>query len=440
MEKKLAKALKLSVIGRYTVYAVQTLSMMLMARLFTPEQFGIFAAIQVFVLFFMLFGEMGIAPALINEKKIRPRMRDGVFTFTWVLGVIVAIIFVLLSPLISDFYNNEIYNYLIIPISISVIFYSGSIVPLASLQRDKLFINIAKADILSEVICVILVLVGLSYLDPVYVLSLKALFFSIFRCFFLWLNSSFTITKRAKFGLEIGQVRSLLGFSSYQFGFNFVNYFSRNLDTILVGKYFSSASLGVYDKAYQLMRYPLQLLTFAMTPAIQPVLREIKGNAIEFERLHNKFIRYMSILGLAVGGAVYFSSDYIVLILLGEAWSDVTPLLQILSVTIPIQIVLSSSGGFFQAAGRADLLFVCGLFSSVTNVIAIILGISSGNLQILTWLLVISFSINFFQAYYIMGKYILPSGCFGVFKEIKLTLLIKAIFIIFVYWVKRNEI
>ena len=67
---KLTAALIKSVSGRYAVYAVQLISMMVLARLFTPETFGVFAVIQVFAIFFVLFSEMGLGPALINEKEI----------------------------------------------------------------------------------------------------------------------------------------------------------------------------------------------------------------------------------------------------------------------------------------------------------------------------------------------------------------------------------
>jgi PST family polysaccharide transporter len=307
---------------------------------------------------------------------------------------------------------------LVIPVALSVIFSTASIVPLASLQKESRFISIARCEGLAELISLITILILFKYIEPIWALTLKPLVAAILKSFFLWLASSTTVVGRPKFGAKISTVKKLLSFSLYQFGFNIVNYFSRNLDNILVGKYFSTVSLGVYDKAYQLMRYPLMLLTFAMNPAIQPVLTEIKDNPYEFERLHNKFVRYMSLLGLAIGISVYLSAELIVKILLGEQWLNVIPLLEILSLTIPIQIVLSSSGGFFQAAGRADLLFKCGVFSAVVNVIAIVFGILGGTLEGLCWSLLISFSINFMQCYFVLTRNLLPSGFLLFLKQI----------------------
>lgn len=418
IDKKLIDSLMKSVAGRYAVYVVQLVSMVIMARIFTPENFGVFAIIHVFSAFFILFSEMGLGPALIDQKTVSRRMRDGVFSVTWIIGFVLATLFVLSGPVISSFYSNDLYHTLVIPLAISIVFSTAAIVPLASLQKESRFILIARCDGLAEIFSLIGVLILVMNIEPIVALSIKPLIAAIFRLLFLWRASKETSTGQAIFGRYLGEIKQLLSFSLYQFGFNIVNYFSRNLDNILVGKYFSTASLGAYDKAYQLMRYPLMLLTFAMNPAIQPVLTELKDNPIEFERLHNKFVRYMSLLGLIIGISVCFLAEWIVIILLGSQWLNVIPLLEILSLTIPIQIVLSSSGGFFQAAGRVDLLFKCGVFSSIVNVIAIIIGVSGGTLEGLCWCLLASFSINFTQCYYVLSKYLLPSGFVLFFKQI----------------------
>lgn len=434
--QKLVHSIFKSMGGRYAVYGSQVLSLVVLARMFTPEVFGIFAVVQVFAVFFLLFSEMGLGPALINEKKIPPKKRDGVFSVTLIIGLVIGITFLFFGPLISWFYDNPLYNLLVIPVAISVLFNTASIVPLAALQKESRFITIARCDVIAEFISLAGVFILLDKIPPIWALSSKVLTVSITKFILLWLSSHITVVGRPKFGRQLKQVNSLLGFSMYQFGFNVVNYFSRNLDNILVGKFFGLTSLGIYDKAYQLMRYPLMLLTFAMSPAIQPVMSEVRSNTTEFEHLHNKLVRYLSIVGLAAGIVIYILAEVMVTILLGEQWDDVAPLLKILSVSVPIQVVLSTSGGFFQAAGRADLLFKCGVFSACTNIAAITLGIWFGTLDILCWALVCSFSINFFQCYYIMGKYVLlEAGVFGVFKNLLVAMIGTLLFTLSIFFI-----
>ena len=426
---ELGQALIKSMTGRYALYIAQMFSLMILARVFTPEIFGIFAVIEVFATFFILFSEMGFGPALINQVEIPKEVRDGIFSITAIIGIFIAASFLLLSPIISSFYENEIYEILVIPVAVSVLFNTVSIVPLAILQREKKFILVAGSDIAGEITSVIIVFILLAFIPPIFALSSKPLTISIIRSFSLWYLSGNCLIGRPLFGRQFYHVKKILSFSAFQLGFNIMNYFSRSLDNILVGKYLGVSSLGVYDKAYQLMRYPLMLLTFAMTPAIQPVLTKLKNDKSEFERLHNQLVNYLAIAGLVAGISIYFFSDFIVLILLGEQWGGVSNILKLLSVTIPIQMMLSSSGGFFQAAGRADLLFSCGVFSSVVNVIAIILGIYFGSLEALCLALIISFSINFIQCYTVLSIYILPRGLIGLVKKVWWSLIINIIFI-----------
>ena len=67
-------------------------------------------------------------------------------------------------------------------------------------------------------------------------------------------------------------------FSSFQFLFNFINYFSRNADSILIGKYLGTAPLGFYDKSYRLMLMPVQNLTHIITPVLMPVLSRFEND------------------------------------------------------------------------------------------------------------------------------------------------------------------
>ncbi|MGI2172553.1 lipopolysaccharide biosynthesis protein [Shewanella ulleungensis] len=422
VDKTLIKSILHSMTGRYLVYAIQLLSMMLLARIFTPEIFGVFAVIQVFSVFFALVSEMGFGPALVNETTISKSMRNGIYSFTWILGLIVAILFFALSPLISWFYNNDLYQLLVIPVAISIIFNTASIVPLSAFNRDKKFISIARCEAIAEITSIIVILISIKFIEPIWALSLKPLTVAFIRYLLVLLGAKKTEIGMPRLGKELSSIKKILSFSKHQAGFNFLNYFSRNLDNILVGKYLGTVSLGVYDKAYQLMRYPLLLLTFAMSPAIQPVMKELKHDLYKFEKLHNKFIRFVSVLGLFVGFSIFYLSDYIVLFLLGEQWGDVAPLLKILAVSIPIQIVMSTSGGFYQAAGRADLMLKCGMFSFFTNVTGILIGVWTNNLQLLSWAIVACSFVNYIQCYYIMGRNLLPSGVWHTLKNIVLTL------------------
>ncbi|MEZ9490737.1 oligosaccharide flippase family protein [Vibrio breoganii] len=429
MDKSLFHGLLNSILGKYIHYLTYAVSLMVLARLFTPEQFGVFTSIYVITIFFYLLCEMGLVPALIAKESIDIKMRDGVFSLTFIIGTVLSFLLFASEPIVSWYFKIDGFESIIVPISLSVVFQSLSTMPLASLQKERKFFVIARCNSISEIITLISVYYLYHVVEPIMALSMKPLLTTSLQFVLLWIASNRTRTGKAKLGKYLNQVCYLLSFSKSQLGFNLVNFFSKNLDTILVAKYLGLTSLAIYDKAYQLMRYPLMLLTYSMSPAIQPIVKEIKSDTYEFERIHNRFTRYLLYLGMLIGLFIYCMSETIVYVILGEQWLHVATLLKILSLSIPFQIVWGATAGFFQAANRADLLFKSGWISSIANVSAILLGVYIGNIESLCWCLVVSNVFSFIQGYLIFSNNILLNKLAGIIVDLKVALILNFTFL-----------
>lgn len=391
-------------LGRYAVYAVNLLSTMLLARVFTPQDFGTVAAIMVFFVFFQLMAEAGLGPAIINTERLEVADRDGLFGLTLFVGAALTLLFASLAPVFLLFYGLPRVDEVVPYVAISLFFSAASIVPNALLIRDQAFFRIANVGLAGELITTPAV-IGLSLIfDPLHALATKSAFSAGSSFFVAWYLSAKTEFGCPMPGRKFSAIKPLLGFSGYQFGFNFINYFSRNLDSILIGKYMGANALGNYDKAYQLMKYPLMLLTFAMTPAIQPVIRKHAGDREKVEAIHRDFTFKLSLVGAAAGLATFILADWIILIALGKQWLDVVPIIRILAIAIPVQVVLSTSGSFFQAMNRADVLFQSGTLSAIVMVAAIVNGIIARDIELMCWCLVGAIHLNFIQAYYYLYK------------------------------------
>ncbi|EMK3755668.1 oligosaccharide flippase family protein [Providencia rettgeri] len=437
MSNPLYSAIKRSVTGKLLTYIVQFFALAIYARIFTPEQFGVIASIQVFVIFFQLLADVGIGPAIINEEKFTARQRDGIFSITLILGLLLGVLFYSFSYALNAFYNGYKYQEIALVVSLGIVFNALSIVPLTSLNKDAAFLKIAKVDCLVELISLAIVYF-LHYLGVgLIALAIKSLSQALFRFIFLWFISKKTSLGRPKLGKELYHIKKIAGFASYQFGFNLINYFSRNLDKILIGKYISTSALGVYEKSYQLMQYPLMLTTFAMTPAIQPILTKARDDIDKIVNEHNKLTSKLLILSILISVFIYFNASNIVLILFGKQWSQVIPLIEIFSFMIPIQAVMSTSGSFFQVMNKPKLLFISGLLSAISNVTAISIGVYLGNLKSISLCLLLSFSINFIQCYWILFNH-----CFQKKLTFFLSTLLKSIYCItpsIIFYISLNH-
>lgn len=403
------KAMLKSMGSKYVAYAIQFASLVILARVFDPQVFGTVAAVQVFLIFFQLLAEGGLSPAVIGLNSLEKSDRDGIFGFVAVLGIFLGLIFAAIGPLLVWFYKIPELAHVTIYVAVGLVFSAWSILPLALLQRQQSFFKLAVAGALAELagLASALVINRLVY-SPLHALAAKMAITPVVNFCLVYAFSGATEFGRPLVGGKFGAMRPLLKVSGYQLAFNFVNFFSRNLDKILVGKYLGASQLGIYDRSYALMRYPLQLLTFAMAPAIQPVLRKKIDQPRLVYEIHLSLAQKLSLVGLACGAAVYFLAETIIRVFFGPQWISAVPVIKILALSVPVQIVLSTSGSFFQTFQRTDLLFRCGVFSSIINVIAIVYGVRHG-VEVLCWALFVSFHINFFQAYYVLHK--------GVFQQ-----------------------
>jgi len=401
-KKQLYKAMGKSMAAKYTVYVVNLLSTVWLARLFTPELFGTVAAIMVFFAFFQLISEVGLGPAVVNVNTLAPTDRNGIFSLTLLVGAGMSLLFYALSSVFTNFYGLPRVDEVIPYVTVGLFFSAAGIVPNAFLMRQQAFYHMAVAGLCGQVASTLAAVLLMHVIDPLHALASRAVFGAVVGFMAAYYFSGATEFGRPVLGKKLSAIKPLLSFSMYQFGFNFINYFSRNLDNILVGKYLGASSLGVYEKAYQLMAYPLQLLTHAFTPAIQPVLRQYAHDVEKIEHIHRDFTFKLSLLGAAAGLAMFLLADIIVKVALGPNWAGVVPLIHVLAIAIPVQIVLSTSGSFFQTMNRPDLLFISGFLSAIVMVAAIIWGIVQRDMIAMAWALVTAFHFNFFQAYFVM--------------------------------------
>jgi PST family polysaccharide transporter len=371
---------------------------MILARIISPEEYGIVAVLIVFMNFFNLFADMGIGISVIQHPEMNEENHGILFSFSIFLGVSLLILMCALAYPISVLYSNEEYIKMFPLISIAALFNSLNIIPNALLIRDKKFNIIAMRTILCAVgPGIVAVGLALAGFGP-YALIIQSISSSIFL--FIWNYTKYPIKPVRH---SISRVETLLGkYSGFQFIFNIINYFTRNLDNLVIGAIMGNAALGYYDKAYRLTLYPNQLFTSVITGVLHPYVRDYKNNYNELTAKLEKILKITSIIGIFIMIVCYWCSSEIILILFGSNWTQAAGLFKILSISIWAQMLSSFAGSVFLGIGRTDQTFKCGIINLVLIVIAIILGVVNNSLQIVSIGVGIAYNIIFVSTYYIL--------------------------------------
>lgn len=417
-KKKLATSIFHSVTSKYVLYLVQFLTIIVVARLYTPTQLGYFAVLQLMLTFFSVITNSGLGVAIINEKKLSKKEKGGLFSCTALLGVFLSTISFCFSPFISLYFDFSGFESDFIWITLSILLQSLLILPNAFLLKDKMFYKVSLSACVAELLSLSYLLMEYYFYDGgVELLAKKVFVFTMIKFVLVLFFSKKTTNGLVYLGLYIFSIRKYLNFTLYQMSFSFINFFTRNLDSILIGKYFGMQSLGLYDRAYQLMRYPLQLVTFALVPAIQPNVVELKSRG-EVVKVHNWLIEILAFISIFICFFLASSSDEVILLFFGDDWINSSTTFFIFCFMIPSQILMSSSGGFFQACNAVKTLFWSGLVSAVCNILAICIGIYLGTIEDVALLLLFSFTLNLIQTYFCLYYYVFNENLTAFFKAL----------------------
>lgn len=440
VKKDLNRAILKSVTGKYMLYIFQLLSLAIVARLFPPEMFGTIAALQVLILFFQLLATSGLAPAIIYKETLSEEDRNGIFSVTLIVGVFLALIFYFITPYLAVWLNLADGRLLTNVLSLNVLFSALSMLPMAALQKDTKFLTIARAEIFAEVVSLVICLYLYSEGFGLYALVSKLLVIPVIRFSFYYISSSKTSIGRPIMGRKLTAISLLFSIAKFQMAFNVLNFFSRNLDTLLITKFFGVATVGIYEKSYQVMRYPLQLFTFAINPALQPVLTKFRNDPIIVENEFYRIIMKLSFVGVFISFVLFWATSDILFIMFGDQWYDAAVILQVLSVSIPLQMVLSSTGGIYQAFGATKQMFQCGVFSSIVNVTAICLGVLSNDVINVCFYLSAAFLINYLQCFFVLHRRVFKNFVFYKFSPVTLLVFTPYLNLFFVEHSSRRAI
>jgi len=384
-----------------------------LARLLSPSEFGIVAIVMVFITFFNLLSDFGLGPAIVQNKSLNTNDVRSLFSFSILLSIGFCLFFLCVAPFIANFYNNQDLAKVSKLLSLSILFCSLRIVPyslhLKELRFKIIGITTISVQAISGILAILLAYNGFSY----YALVYKA----IFDALATFLVYFFMSPIRPLLKIKWKSIKKVLNFSIFQFLFNFINYFSRNADNLLIGKYFGAAPLGFYNKSYQLMLLPVQNLTHIITPVLLPVLSEFQNDKTKIFNSYCLVVKLLAIIGFPLSIVLYFVAPELILVLYGAQWVKSIPLFTILSLTVGFQIILSSAGSIYQTANRTDLLFLVGLTNSVFMIGGILFGIFfEKGLIFVSYGLLFAFIIGFFISFFVLIKIVLKQPLITFFK------------------------
>jgi len=344
-----------------------------LARLLTPSDFGLLASIYVITGFSVLFFDLGLGGALVQNQHPTAEDENTVFWVNALGGLVFVTLISAAGPLIADVFNAprliRLAPLAALPFTLSI-----GVVQIATLQRRLQMRVLAVLELVTSSVGIAAGVTAAVLGAGVYSLTVAPIVQSTLMSAWLWTHFRWRPTGF----LDRAAARRLWRFSGGQLGFNVVNYWSRNADNFLVGRYLGAAALGFYNRGYNLMLLPVQQVSQVLGRVMMPALAAVKDDHPRAGRAYSRAVALVDALAVPLLVGLAATAPSLVPFLWGSRWVPTVPLLQVLCIAGLPQCALASVGWLFQSQNRTGLMFRVGSASSAVGVLLMIAGLHWG--------------------------------------------------------------
>ena len=388
--------------GSATSYAITFLVGIVLARLLSPEEYGLIGVIMIFVTVFDGIIDSGFSNALIRKKNATDEDNNTMFITNLVISVVLFFVMYLSAPLIAKFFGHE----QLIPLTRAMSFYliinAFCLIQRTLLIKEIDFKTITKCQIisagLSGVIGILMAFTGFGVWSLVGQ-NLSRIFFNTV-C--LWIFRNW----KPNFSFSWVSFKDLFGFGWKLMVSGIINSVWGQLYQIVIGKCYSTETLGLYTKAREYVDIVSKYLTSVVQQVSYPALSQIQDEKDRLKGGYRRVIKltmlvvFILVLGMAA------CAKQMILVLIGEKWLPCVPIMQLVCFSMCLYPLHAINLNMLQVQGRSDLFLKLEIVKKVIGVLPVLAGIFFN----IYWMLIVGFitggCIDFVLNSYFSGKFL----------------------------------
>jgi O-antigen/teichoic acid export membrane protein len=374
LKRKTARGALVSTFGQGSNFVLRLGSMIILARLLTPEDFGLVGMVTACTGFLGLFRDAGLSMATIQRAQITHEQTSALFWINGVVGALLAALCVVMAPFLTRFYHEPRLLWLTIAAGAGFVFNGLSAQHRAVLQRELRFGLVTAIDlgalVLSIGVGIAMAVVGMRY----WALVGMALTIPVISAFALWIFGGWLpgLPRRG------ADVLSMIRYGGTVTLNTVIVYVGYNMDKVLIGRFLGAEALGIYGRAYQLINIPNDNLNSAIGLVAFPALSRLQNDAV---RLKNYFLKgfglFLSLVMPITTGSALFAED-IVRVFLGSKWGAAVPVFRLLAPTILAFAIMNPQSWLMFATGRPMRSLKIALVITPVVILGYVAGLSYG--------------------------------------------------------------
>lgn len=360
--------------GSIGLQLVSFIISIVLARLLSPEEFGLIGMVLVFTAVAQVFMDMGFGSAIVQSQEVKEGVYSSVFWLNIIIGVILSLSLFLAAKPIAAFYGNE--SLILITETLSIVFFISSLGVMQKIRYTKelnfkvqSLISII-ANLLSGAIAIYLAFNDVGVMSLVY----QRILYTFFDIISYWIISGW----RPTFRFNLNDIKGIWGYSSKEFLDRIISTIYSKLDVIMIGKTFSSSTLGFYTRAFSLNMLISQFTTTSLGKIFFPLISKLQNDLVKVREVYERTIRIIAFLSIGLSGLFYLISEDLFLILYTEKWAEsiwIFKYLVCVGFLYPISVLILS---VISGLGFPGRVLVSGLYKKGINIFPIIIGFLFG--------------------------------------------------------------
>ena len=349
-------------------------SLMVLARLLDPKDFGLVGMVTAFTGVLMLLRDFGLSAAAIQHTSVTEDQLSNLFWINVLVGMLLALLLVATAPAVAAFYHEPRLRAVSAALSLSFLFNAVGIQHGAMLQRQMRFAALAVINTISLMLSIAFAIgaavAGFGY----WALVAMAVSGPLMTSIGFWIVAAWTPgPPRRRTG-----IRSMIRFGGTITLGGLVVYVATNFEKVLLGRYWGADAIGLYGRAFQLVNIPTANLNGAAGEVAFTALSRLQNDG---DRLRRYFLRgYCLVLAMTVPLTLLcalFSAD-VVQVFLGAKWSAAAPIFRFLAPTILVFAIANPLSWLLLSLGLVKRQLKMGLAIAPTMIVSYVIGLPFG--------------------------------------------------------------
>jgi PST family polysaccharide transporter len=352
----------------------QLVSLAVISRMLTPAEFGVMAMATPVLLFLAMLQDLGLTQATVQRRVLTQQQASNMFWTSALLGLGVGALLAISSPFVGMFYKDARVGQLLLATAPLAVITSIGAQHRALLMRQMQFRKLAVRDSAGLITGMIASVACAVTWHSYWALYAQNVAIAVVGSVGAMIATRWIPSKPAP-DLEL---KKMIGFGAGLSGYNLANYFGRYMGNVMIGKVWGGAALGLYDRGYRILLFPMQQINQPVLQVMNPTLSKLRAEPERYKEAFMRIVRVVMLVTLPGILVLALCADWAIPIVLGPRWQGVVPIFRNLALVGALQTFNGPIGALFITQGRTGQMARWGVIYAVMCNISFACGLPWG--------------------------------------------------------------